>query len=62
MGVIIKDMNMPKSCFNCAFCSPLVIPDEIYFCDCPVVSDALNITDAVEWEYRHPDCPLVEVS
>ena len=61
MGVIIKDMDMPESCFGCAFCSPLVIPDEIYFCDCLVGPDGLDITEAVEDDYKHPDCPLVEV-
>jgi hypothetical protein len=58
---MIKGMDMPESCFGCAFCSPLVIPDEIYFCDCPVVPDGLDITEAVEEDYRHSDCPVVEI-
>lgn len=61
MSVMIKGMDMPESCFGCAFCSPLVIPDEIYFCDCSVVPDGLDITEAVEEDYRHSDCPLVEI-
>ena len=61
MSVIIKGMEIPESCFDCAFRSPLFIPDEVYFCNCSVEPNGLDITQAVEEDYRHPDCPLVEV-
>ena len=59
MGVIIKNMEMPESCSDCDFC--IAIPDDSYFCDCPVIHGGLNITQAIEDDVRHPDCPLVEV-
>lgn len=61
MSVLIKGMEMPESCSECDFCSGIVMPDDIYFCDCPVIHGGLNITQAIEDDVRHPDCPLAEV-
>ena len=61
MSVLIKGMEMPESCSDCDFCSGIVMPDDIYFCDCPVIHGGLNITQAIEEDNRHPDCPLVEI-
>ena len=61
MSVFIKGMEMPYSCLDCDFCSGIAIPDNSYFCDCPVIHGGLNITQAIEDDVRHPDCPLVEV-
>jgi hypothetical protein len=59
MSVLIKGMEMPESCEECDFC--IAIPDDSYFCDCPVIHGGLNITQAIEDDVTHPDCPLVEV-
>ena len=63
MSVLIKGMYMPRMCSECAFMGGLICPDNVYTCDCPVVDDVcgLNITQAVDEDCRHPDCPLVEV-
>ena len=61
MSVLIKGMEMPETCFECDFCGALAMLDTVHFCDCPVVHGAINITQAIEDDVRHPDCPLVEV-
>ena len=61
MSVLIKGMKMPETCFECDFCGALAMLDTVHFCDCPVVHGAINITQAIEDDVRHPDCPLVEV-
>ena len=61
MSVLIKGMEMPESCSDCDFCSGIVMPGDSYFCDCPVIHGGLNITQAIEDDVRHPDCPLVEI-
>ena len=48
MGVYIKDMEMPKSCWECRFelnnmCRATINRMRVESCD------------------RHPDCPLIEV-
>ena len=62
MGVYVKGMEMPSMCAECDFMGGLIMPDNIYTCDCPVdVIKGCNITRAVEEDCKHPDCPLVEV-
>ena len=51
MSVLIKGMEMPKTCKECD------IEDEYYFC--PVSN---RDTDEVRTTGRHKDCPLVEVA
>ena len=53
MAILIKGMEMPKSCFNCR---------------CPRACQAINRRidemDRTEWfpqDHRHSDCPLIEV-
>jgi hypothetical protein len=64
MSVLIKGMYMPRMCAECAFMGGLICPDNVYTCDCPVADDVcgVNITQAVDEDCRHPDCPLVEVT
>lgn len=63
MSVLIKGMYIPRMCAECAFMGGLICPDNVYTCDCPVADDVcgVNITQAVDEDCRHPDCPLVEV-
>lgn len=63
MSVLIKGMYMPSMCAECDFCGGLVLPDNIYTCDCPTeVIHGADITQAIDEDYRHPNCPLVDVS
>lgn len=48
MGVYIKDMEMPKTCFDC----------DVVVCVCNRYYDPKFTRDHSE---RHPDCPLVEM-
>jgi hypothetical protein len=53
--VAIKDMKMPKSCFDCSFCE---LPGSL--CLCKVG----HFTYERKKEFtkkRHPNCPLVEI-
>lgn len=62
MSILIKGIEMPSMCAECDFMGGLIMPDNIYTCDCPVdVIRGRNITRAVEEDCRHPDCPLIEV-
>lgn len=62
MGVYIKGMEMPAMCSECDFCGGLILPDNIYTCDCPSEKiHGKNITRAIEEDCRHPNCPLIEV-
>ena len=63
MSILIKGMYMPRMCSECAFMGGLICPDNVYTCDCPVEDDVcgVNITQAVDEDCKHPDCPLVEI-
>ena len=62
MSILIKGMEMPANCAECDFCGGLIMPDEIYTCDCPAeTSHGRNITTAIEKDERPNWCPLVEV-
>ena len=53
MAVLIKGMEMPRSCFNCKF--PRA---------CQAITRRIDEMDRSEWfpqDRRHSDCPLVEV-
>lgn len=54
MGVYIKDMEMPKSCFECPFM--------LHRCFC-LVNPKIEFTDKEysELKGRYVGCPLVEV-
>lgn len=62
MSILIKDINMPEMCSECAFIGGLTCPDSIYVCDCPVRGiHGRGVNRAVEEDARHPDCPLVKL-
>lgn len=53
MGLYIKDMEMPKSCFNCKF--PRA---------CQAITrriDEMVRTELFPQDHRHSDCPITEV-
>lgn len=55
MSILIKDMEMPKSCMNCMFCG-------FAGADCEL--DLCQITGNAQKHIPHskmPDCPLIEV-
>lgn len=64
MRVLIKGMDMPKSCDECDICA-----DDFMWFHCPVgkqadgrVLDLENHKDEfIYTESRHPDCPLREI-
>lgn len=60
MSVIIKGMSGCECCADCEFCGGLIMPDDIYVCDCPPTR-GMDITRAIEEDCRHPDCPLIEL-
>lgn len=62
MSVLIKGMKMPYMCSECDFCGSLIMPDNIYVCECPVDGmHGQNITRAMNEDCRHPNCPLSDV-
>ena len=62
MGVLIKGMEMPYGCADCDFCGGIIMPDGIYYCDCPAeASHGKNISDAINNGARADFCPLVEI-
>lgn len=64
MSVLIHGMNMPYSCADCDFCSGLIMPDDIYTCECNAGEIAgTDITKYVDAdEPTFPEwCPLEEV-
>ena len=56
MGVYIKDMEMPMSCFKC----PLRRRDGMDIV-CPVAHERFSIADVNILRYRLDNCPLVPV-
>lgn len=57
MSILIKEMEMPKSCYDCYFCRTYDEPNQGYFC-IPLFAD-LHRTDFIK--KRIDACPLVEV-
>ena len=60
MSVLIKGMSGYECCADCEFCGGLIIPDDIYVCDCPPTR-GMDITRAIEEDCKHPDCQLAEL-
>lgn len=56
MGVYIKDMEMPKSCYSC----PLRKRNGIDIV-CPVAQERFSVADVNILFYRLDSCPLVEI-
>ncbi len=55
MSILIKDMEMPKRCYDCQFCE---IDEGLY---CMATNDEHSI-DRMTWIRRRPKwCPLVKV-
>jgi len=61
MSILIKGMEMPKSCDICPFAKTnddLSVEDyRSMYCDFPGIGEYVTDYEAA----RHPDCPLVEV-
>ena len=57
MSIIVKDMEMPKTCYDCYFCRTYDEPNQGYFC-IPLFAD-LHRTDFTK--KRIDACPLIEV-
>lgn len=59
MSVIVKGMEPPENCCECDFNSGLCFPERHYYCECPSsATRGMNITDAVDNDIKHPDCPI----
>ena len=54
MSVIVKNMEMPKTCDYCKFHEPFL---DFAYCDLGEMD--MEYKDIVN--RRHPDCPLVEI-
>lgn len=57
MSIIVKDMEMPRTCYDCYFCRTYDEPNQGYFC-IPLFAD-LHRTDFTK--KRIDACPLIEV-
>lgn len=58
-NVIIKGMEMPKSCLECALYGGMIIPDGICVCDAPVGgARGQNINQALDEDTLPNWCPL----
>lgn len=57
MSILIKGMEMPKSCWVCSFCRHFDEPNQGFFC--------LILEEKVDYEssslYRKKNCPLIEL-
>ena len=56
MSVIIKDMDMPKSCFKCEiYCRPYFSSDKVIFtqrlANCPLVALPKNHSRLIDGDY-----------
>lgn len=60
MSVLIKGMSGYECCADCEFCGGLIMPDDIYICECPPTR-GMDITRAIEEDCKHPDCQLAEL-
>ena len=59
MSVLIKGMEMPKGCITCTFKSDSMFNRTMW---CEWLDDPLGDYSKCDEKWRHPDCPLVEVS
>lgn len=59
MSILIKSMEMPKGCITCMFKSESLFNRTMW---CEWLDDPLGDYTKCDEEWRHPDCPLVEVS
>jgi hypothetical protein len=59
MSVLIKDLDMPKSCFECDFNRGEYGRDCYEKCSCTLTSHQMNLKD---YKCRPKECPLVEVA
>lgn len=59
MSVLIKGMKMPEGCITCMFKSDSMFNRTMW---CEWLDDPLGDYTKCDEEWRHPDCPLVEVS
>lgn len=56
MSILIKGMEMPKSCSDCPMCYDMM--------QCSIAEPIINFFKVKEFEFcaeRHPRCPLVEI-
>lgn len=58
MDVLIKGMKMPKGCITCMFKFESLFNRTMW---CEWLDDPLGDYTKCDEEWRHPDCPLVEV-
>ena len=56
--IVIKNMKMPSSCYDCPFAKNERTNDYGSFCECGVLEDyeTINLLE----HSKHPNCPLVE--
>lgn len=57
MGIIVNDMTMPESCFECEFC---VVDTHIDYAWCVVCGNQWDDTSYLPRHNRFQDCPLIE--
>lgn len=58
MSILIKGMEMPEGCIICMFKSESLFNRTMW---CEWLDDPLGDYSKCDEEWRHPDCPLVEV-
>lgn len=56
--IVIKNMKMPSSCYDCPFAKNERTNDYGSFCECGILEDyeTINLLE----HSKHPNCPLVE--
>ena len=56
--IIIKNMEIPSSCYDCPFAKNKRTNDYGSFCECGILDDyeTINLLE----HSKHPNCPLVE--
>ena len=54
MSVIVKNMEMPTTCYNCKFREPFI---DFAYCNLAEMDMEYEKSD----NCRHPDCPLIEI-
>ncbi len=59
MSILIKGMEMPKGCITCVFEFEGLYDWTMW---CQWLDDPLGDYGERDGKWRHPDCPLVEVS
>ena len=59
MAFIVKGLNMPTCCDMCEFCIQ-DFDDFVAFCSASTFIHWNHLQD-VQYNKRHPDCPLIEI-